>query len=96
MADAVPGGFEIYETPNGQVYLRKKKPVRIQPTELVLVEEELQRRQTSQHCYLVEVSDDKLIIHEGDPGSTPCVKSMCGFQHPGWRNMQSAMRTTCP
>ena len=66
VADAVPEGFEIYETPNGQVYLRKKKPVRIQPTELVLVEEELQRRQTSQHCYLAVVSDDKLIIHEGD------------------------------
>ena len=66
VADAVPEGFEIYETPNGQVCLRKKKPVRIQPAELVLVEEELQRRQTSQHCYLAVVSDDKLIIHEGD------------------------------
>ena len=66
MADAIPEGFEIYETPNGQVYLRRKKPVRIQPAELALVENELQRRQTSQHCYLAEVSDEEIIIHEGD------------------------------
>src|SRR5438552_12517372 len=31
VADAIPEGCEIYETPNGQVYLRRKKPVRIQP-----------------------------------------------------------------
>lgn len=65
-ADAIPEGFEINETPNGQVYLRKKKPARIQPAELELVERDLQRCQTSQHCYLAEVSDDKIIIHEGD------------------------------
>jgi len=66
VADAVPEGFEIHETPNGQVYLRKKKAVRIQPAELALVERELQRRQTSQHCYLAEVSDEKIVIHEGE------------------------------
>jgi hypothetical protein len=66
VADAIPEGFEIYETPNGQVYLRRKKPARIQPAELELVETELQRCRTSQHCYLAEVGDDKIIIHEGD------------------------------
>jgi hypothetical protein len=66
VADALPEGFEIHETPNGQVYLRKKKTVRIQPAELALVERGLQRRQTSQHCYLAEVSDDMIVIHEGE------------------------------
>src|SRR6266568_3420244 len=66
VADAIPEDFEIYETPNGQVYLRKKKPVRIQPAEFALVENELHRRQTSQHCYLAEVSDEEIIIHEGE------------------------------
>src|SRR5262249_9135845 len=66
VADAVPEGFEIHETPNGQVYLRKNKPARIQPGELALVEGELQKRQTLKHCYLTEISDDKIIIHEGD------------------------------
>ena len=66
VADAVPEGFELYETPNGQVYLRKKKPARIQSAELALVEGELQKCQTSKHCYLAEVSEDKIIIHQGD------------------------------
>jgi hypothetical protein len=66
VAEAVPEGFEIHETPNGQVYVRKKKPARIQPTELELVEGELQKRQTTQCCYLAEVSDEKIIIHEGN------------------------------
>ena len=66
VADAIPEGFEIYETPNGQVYLRKKKPARIQPDELALVERELQNHQTSEHRYLAEISDEKIIIHEGD------------------------------
>jgi hypothetical protein len=66
VADAVPEGFELYETPNGQVYLRKKKPARIQPAELALVEGELQKCQPSKHRYLAEVSDDKIIIHQDD------------------------------
>jgi hypothetical protein len=66
VADAVPEGFELYETPNGQVYLRKQRPARVQPAELALVERELQKRQTSKHRYLAEISDDKIIIHEGD------------------------------
>jgi hypothetical protein len=66
LADAIPDGFEIYETPNGQVYLRKKKPALIQPAELALVEKELQKCQTSKHCYLAEVSGGKIIIHQGE------------------------------
>ena len=64
--DAVPEGFEIYETPNGQVYLRRKKPAVIQPAELEWVQKELRHCQTSKHCYLAEASVDKIIIHEGD------------------------------
>jgi hypothetical protein len=66
LADAIPEGFEIYETPNGQVHLRKQKPVRIQPAELAVVENELRKCQSSQHCYLAEVSDEKITIHEGE------------------------------
>jgi hypothetical protein len=66
VADSLPEGFEIYETPNGQVYLRKRKPALIQSAEMALVEEALQKRQTAAHCYLAEVSGDKIIIHEGD------------------------------
>lgn len=95
MADAIPEGFEVHETANGQVYLRKKKPARIQLTELELVEKELKRRQTSQHCYLAEVGDDKIIIHEGDTRIDALREIKMRFSHPGCKNMQCAMRTTC-
>jgi len=65
-AEAIPEGFEIYETLNGQVYLRKKKPARIRPDELALIERALQSHQTSKHRYLAEISDDRIIVHEGD------------------------------
>jgi hypothetical protein len=58
--------LEIYETPNGQVYLRKVKLARIQPAELAWVEGELQKRQTQKHRYLAEIKDDTILIYEGD------------------------------
>jgi hypothetical protein len=54
VAESVPDGFEIYETPNGQVYLCKTKPALIRPDELALVNAELNKRQTSQRCYLAD------------------------------------------
>jgi hypothetical protein len=66
VAESVPDGFEIYETPNGQVYLRKAKTALIRPDELALVNAELSKRQTIQHRYLAEVSGKEIVIHEGD------------------------------
>jgi hypothetical protein len=65
-ADSVPDGFEIHETPNGQVYLRKMKPALIRPEELAQVNAELSRIQTSQRCYLADVTGKEIVIHEGD------------------------------
>jgi hypothetical protein len=83
VADAIPEGFEIYETPNGQVYLRKKKPARIQPDELALVDRELQNHQTSKHRYLAEISDEKIIIHEGDTNIDALREINMRFSAPG-------------
>ena len=65
-ADSIPAGFEFYETPNGQVYLRRKKSALIGPSELALVERALLKRVTSGRSYLAEISGEKIIIHEGD------------------------------
>jgi hypothetical protein len=66
VAESVPDGFELYETPNGQVYLRKSKPALIQPDEMELVNAELSKHQTSEHCYLGDVKGNEIVIHEGD------------------------------
>jgi hypothetical protein len=82
-AAALPEGFELYETPNGQVYLRKKKPTRIQPAELALIEKELQKHQTSKHRYLAEVSDNKIVLHEGDTNIDTLREINMRFSAPG-------------
>ena len=43
LADAIPNGFEIYESPKGQVSLRKILPKLIFDEELIFVERELAR-----------------------------------------------------
>jgi len=43
LAKSVPRGFEIYENPNGQVFLRKVLPKLISDGELAVVEQELGR-----------------------------------------------------
>jgi hypothetical protein len=69
LAAGLPEGFEIYETVNGQVYLRRKKPPLIRGTEVDC----LRRRLTKPHGalrYQVEASGNTLTVHEsaGDAG----------------------------
>jgi hypothetical protein len=66
VAEAIPHGFEIYETPNGRVYLRKARPALIRPEELALVNAALNKLRTPEHCYLAEVTGREIVIHEGE------------------------------
>jgi hypothetical protein len=68
LADAIPEGFEIYETPNSQVYLRRIKPALILPDEMALVEKNLAKLQTSKHLYLAEAIGPVITIHEAETG----------------------------
>ena len=56
--DAMPDGYEVKETPNGQVSLAKSKPRAITPGEEAAV-----RRHLPQHCKL-EVKGQELVVHE--------------------------------
>ena len=50
LADTVPQGFEIYENPNAQVFLRRKQPKLITDEELAVVEEGLKRCTRQERC----------------------------------------------
>jgi hypothetical protein len=67
LADAIPDGYEVYESVNGQVFLRKKVAQEILPAELALVETALGRhREAWQHR--VEVKKNAITIYEaGEP-----------------------------
>ena len=74
LADAIPAGYEVFEKPNGQVYLRKIQPKIITDEEAALVEKALKR-----FCDLkdwrVEVKKNAIIVY------TPNQENMDGIAH---------------
>ncbi len=63
LADRLPDGFEIYETVNGQVYLRRQQPKLIRDDELECVRCRLTQPRAG-HRYQVEVQDKVITVHE--------------------------------
>lgn len=61
----IPPGYEIYENPNGQVFLRKIRPQLITDEEVAIVEAGMR-----QHCrlenYIVDVKKDTILIYTPD------------------------------
>jgi len=65
LVERVPEGYEIYERPNGQVYLRRVQPRRITEEEVGIVEGELGRRRRLRY-YKVDVRGKAIVIYEPD------------------------------
>jgi hypothetical protein len=63
LAECVPDGFEIHETVNGQVYLRRVQPKLIQDEELDLLRRGLAQPKPG-HRYKVEARSDTITVHE--------------------------------
>jgi hypothetical protein len=65
LVDSVPEGYEIYENPTNQVFLRKIKPQVILPLEVATVEAGLKRYAPEQNC-LVDVQGEHIVIYHAD------------------------------
>lgn len=63
VVEALPEGYEVYENPNAQVFLRKRTAPVILPEELALVETALARHGEAWQ-YQSEVKKSALIVHE--------------------------------
>jgi len=61
LLDAVPDGFEIYENPNAQVFLRKAVPEIITAEEVVAVQIGLQKFAPFQNC-IVDVKGEHVVV----------------------------------
>src|SRR4030042_582686 len=61
----VPNGFEIYENPNSQVFLRRKQPKLITDEEVAGVEEGLKRCSHQERCR-VDVRKAVITIYAPD------------------------------
>lgn len=65
LAESVPDGFEVYETVNGQAFLRRLQPRLIQEVELDHVRRSLERHRTGLR-YKLEVRGGTITLYESD------------------------------
>lgn len=63
LAESLPAGFEVYETVNGNVYLRRRQPALIREEELESIRSRVNELRTG--CrYQVEARGNAIIVHE--------------------------------
>ena len=65
LVDKVPDGFEIYENPNAQVFLRRIQPKIITDEEVALVEQGMKQFSKLQY-YQIDVKKNTIIIFEAN------------------------------
>lgn len=65
LVDEIPAGYEIYEHPRGQVFLRKKRDPIITEDEVNLVRSEVEKRASVDH-FLIDVRDKAIVVHTAD------------------------------
>jgi len=67
LAQRLPDGFEVYETVNGEVYLRRQQPKLIHDDEKNSIARRLEKPRAG-HRYKIEVRGNTLTIHESGRG----------------------------
>ena len=65
MADAMPEGYEVYENPGGQIFLRKKKPTIISEFEIRVADEGM-RRYFDIEYYKLDIKKNAIIVYLAD------------------------------
>jgi hypothetical protein len=63
LAEAIPEGYEIYENPNAQVFLRKIQPKLIKDSERAIIEKHLPN---SPGSFLCDIKGKTIIVFEAD------------------------------
>ncbi|NLB65216.1 MAG: hypothetical protein GX803_01940 [Lentisphaerae bacterium] len=68
LADKIPPGYEIYETVNAQVFLRRKEPAIIQKSEIAAVKKHLPK-DAPDWLFKIEVRKNMIVIHDTQESS---------------------------
>lgn len=63
--EAIPEGYEIYESPNGQVFLRRERPKVITDAEVAAVERGM-KTHASVKYYLLDVKKNAIVVYTAD------------------------------
>jgi len=67
LVESIPEGFEVYENPDAQVFLRKKKPQFITNSEIAIVREALRKHAKNQFC-MVDVREKQIVVYHSAGG----------------------------
>jgi hypothetical protein len=65
LAEAIPEGYEVYENPDAQVFLRKVVPQLVTPFEVAVVKRGLERYAPGQHC-IVDVQGEHIVVYHAE------------------------------
>ena len=65
LLESIPKGYEIYENPDAQVFLRKIVPQLVTPFEVEVVKKGLERYAPGQHC-IVDVQGDQIVVYHAE------------------------------
>jgi hypothetical protein len=65
LVDAIPEGYEVYENPDAQVFLRKIVPQLVTTFEVAAVENGLRRYAQAQNC-LVDVKGRDIVVYHAE------------------------------
>ena len=84
LVQSIPVGFEIYENPNAQVFLRRIPPKILTDEERQLVEDGM-RKYASVQDYKIDVRGNTIEIYTADQDFDTLVDHACSpvFQNPG-------------
>jgi hypothetical protein len=65
LVELIPQGYEVYENPDAQVFLRKIVAQLVTPAEIAVVKHGLERYAPGQNC-LVDVQGDQIVVHHAE------------------------------
>lgn len=65
LAETIPPGYEIYEKPNAQVFLRKIQPQVITDKEVTMVKADIQQHSHLER-FIVDVKKNAIIVYTPD------------------------------
>jgi hypothetical protein len=67
LVGSIPEGYEVYENPDAQVFLRKRLPRFITDHEIALVREGLRKHAKHRHC-MADVREKHVIVYYSEGG----------------------------
>jgi hypothetical protein len=93
LVETIPEGYEIYENPDAQVFLRKIVPQLVTPAEIAVVEEGLRRYAPEQNCK-VDVRGEHIVVYHAERVRLDLERFGFGELPPSWRNYMKVLRFT--